>query len=200
MSFSALRVLLQSTRISTCSPEREETHTHLRVAVVMKDWVCSVSKEAKGLCWGAGGRGMSAQAVKEPWVLAVLCCWSWEKGLIVLQQLSSSSPATPSQVTALTHHTELCCKTQPSALAYPRSPSTPQILLESPIVLAKLLSPFPFRWGVQKVLNRTQELLFFFCFRHSAHCPHCLSSTLPKHLQVGDVLGLPHCVVQVLVD
>lgn len=60
MSFSASCVLLQSTRISTCSPERERTHTHLRVAVVTKDWVCSVSEETKGLCWGAGGSGMRA--------------------------------------------------------------------------------------------------------------------------------------------
>lgn len=113
MRFSTSCVLLQSTRISMCGPEGEETHTHLHVAVVMKDWVCSVSKEAKGLCWGAGGSGMSAQAAEEQWVLAVLCCWGWEEGLAVLQQLSS--PATPSQVTSVTHRTELCCKMQPSA-------------------------------------------------------------------------------------
>lgn len=143
----------------------------------MKDWVCSISKEDKGLCWGAGGSGMSAQAVKEPWVLAVLCCWGWEEGLTVLQQLSSSSPATPSQVTALTHHTELCCKTQPSAFAYPRSPTTPQVLLESPIVLAKLLSPLPFRWGVQKVLKEPRS----FCFSSALGTRHIAPTACLLH-------------------
>lgn len=130
---------------------------------------------------------MSAQAA-ELWVLAVMGCWGWEEGLAVLQQLSS--PATPSQVTSLTHHTELCCEMQPSAFLCLLKHSTN--IAGVPIILAKLLSPLPFLWSVQKVLNRTQELLFLLCFRHQAHCPHCLSPALTKHPQAEDVLGLPH--------
>ena len=38
----------------------------------MKDWVCSVANEPKGLCQGAEGSGISPQAVKEPLAYAVL--------------------------------------------------------------------------------------------------------------------------------
>lgn len=38
----------------------------------MKDWVCSVTNEAKGLCRGAEGSGISPQAGKEPLAYAVV--------------------------------------------------------------------------------------------------------------------------------
>lgn len=63
------------------------------------------------------------------------------------------------------------------------SPSTPHMLLESPSVLAKLLSPLLFLWSMQKALKRNGQPLFLLCFRHEAHCLCCSSSALPEHPQ-----------------
>lgn len=114
--------------VSVCAVQREKRHARLYGAVVTKDWVCSVSKEARELCWGAGGTGMSAQAAKEPWVLAGLCCAAGAGRRDL--PCCNSSPAMPPPHRS--HHWHIAqswaakCNHLPF-FAYPSSPSTPEI-------------------------------------------------------------------------
>lgn len=113
MSFSTSCVLLQPTHISRCRPGRGETHTHTFVELWLQRTGFALYLRKPKAVLGGWGQWNVCPGCEGAVGVGCTVLLGWEEGLAMLQQLSS--PATPSQVTSLTHHTELCCKMQPSA-------------------------------------------------------------------------------------
>lgn len=158
--------------VSVRAVQREKRHTHLCVAVVTKDWACSVSREAKGLCWRLG-------AVECLPRLQSCGCWPWWAAGAGRRDspCCNSSPALPPPHRS--HHWHI---TQSSAAKCNRLPffaysSTPQTLLESPLFWQNCCHLSHFSGACRKCWTEPRS----FCFSSALGIRHIVPTACLLH-------------------